>query len=379
MSETLEEHYGYLADGVKLERYRTAIDRLVRPGQVVMDLGCGSGVLGLMALRAGARKVLFVDEGAIIEVARQTVARAGFANRAAFFHANSFELDELDVPERADIIVCDHVGYFGYDYDILTMLADARQRFLKPGGVMVPAAVDLKLAPVDAEDGHEFVARWRNGSVPEDFAWVGVSAANTKHGLSAKAENFIAEPATLATFETGMTVAEFLSWHADFTCTRNGTLNGLLGFFDALIYDDIRMSNSPLAAERLRRSQAFLPLDEPVSVRQGERIRATIMARPIDHILAWTVDLPEQARRFSLTTFNGLLLDNEALESSRTDRLARLNERGRARQVVLSYCDGARTVADVEALVRREHPGLFPSARATESFVRSVLARDTGE
>jgi protein arginine N-methyltransferase 1 len=376
MTEPLGEHYGYLADRVKLERYRAAIERLVRPGHVVMDLGCGSGVLGLMALRAGASKVFFVDEGAIIEVARQTVARAGFSDRAVFLQQNSFE---LELPERADLIVCDHVGYFGFDYDLLAVLADARQRFLAPDGVLVPTALSIKIAPVDAEDGRELVARWQNGSVPGDFAWVGGSAANAKHGLTVTAENLLAEPATLATIETGTATADFLSWQADFACTRNGTLDGLLGCFDAELSDDIRISNSPLAADSLQRSQAFLPLGEPVSVRQGEKIRATVMVRPVDNILAWTLVLPEQDRRFSLTTFNGLLLDDTALERSRADRVARLNERGRARQVVLSYCDGARTVAEVEALVRSEHPSLVPSARATETFVRSVLARDTGE
>ena len=74
MSRALNEHYGYLVDRVKRERYQAAIDRLVRPGQVVMDLGCGSGVLGLMALRAGAAEVFFVEEHGLIEVARQTVA-----------------------------------------------------------------------------------------------------------------------------------------------------------------------------------------------------------------------------------------------------------------------------------------------------------------
>ena len=361
---------------MKLERYQAAIERVVRPGQVVMDLGCGSGVLGLMALRAGARKVLFVDESAIIEVARQTVARAGFAERAEFFRANSFD---LVVPERADIIVCDHVGYFGFDYDILAMLADARQRFLAAGGIMLPAAVSLELAPVDAQDLQQFAARWRNGSVPDDFAWVGAPASNTKHALTATADNLLAEPATLATLETGSGSADFLSWQAVFTCTRKGTLDGLLGCFDARIIDGIYMSNSPRAAERLQRPQAFLPLDEPVEVREGEPIDATVMARPLDQVLAWTVELPEQARRYSQTTFNGLLLDGEALERSRMDRVARLNERGMARQVVLSYCDGTRTVADIEALVRSEHPRLFPSAQATERFVRRVLARDTGK
>ena len=61
MLDPLDEHYGYLADPVKRERYRAAIEQAVRPGHIVMDLGCGSGLLGLMALRAGASQVLFVS------------------------------------------------------------------------------------------------------------------------------------------------------------------------------------------------------------------------------------------------------------------------------------------------------------------------------
>lgn len=376
MSKSLNEHYGYLADRVKLERYRAAIEHLVKPGNVVMDLGCGSGVLGLVALRAGAARVIFIDESAIIEVARQTVARAGFAGRAEFFRANSFE---LDLPQAADVIVCDHVGYFGFDYGLLTLLADARQRFLKPGGTLVPAGIDIRLAPVEAEKARELVGRWRNGAVPDDFAWVGASAANTQHGIEATAGDLLAEPVTLASFETGANIPDFLSWQADFECTRSGTLDGLLGWFDARLYADITMTNSPLAAERLQRSQAFLPLDEPLAVREGEPLRTTVMARHDDHILAWTVSLPDQDRRFSLTTFNGLLLDDDALARSQPDRVARLNERGRAHQVVLSYCDGTRTVAEVESLVFREHPDLLPSMRAVQELVRSVLRWDTGK
>ena len=84
MSDPLEEHFGYLADKVKIDRYEAAIGKVVRPGHVVLDLGCGSGLLGLMALRAGAAKVLFVEEGAVIEMARRTVEKAGFGDRAEF-------------------------------------------------------------------------------------------------------------------------------------------------------------------------------------------------------------------------------------------------------------------------------------------------------
>jgi hypothetical protein len=67
------------------------------------------------------------------------------------------------------------------------------------------------------------------------------------------------------------------------------------------------------------------------------------------------------------------------LNRGRPDRLASLNDRGRARKIVLSYCDGKQTIEQVEALVIRDHPDLFPSAKATSAFVRSVLQWDTGE
>jgi protein arginine N-methyltransferase 1 len=341
-----------------------------------MDLGCGSGLLGLMALRAGARRVLFVEEGSIIEIARRTVTEAGFGAKAEFLRRNSYE---VALPERVDVILCDHVGYFGFDYGVLGLLADARDRFLKPGGIVVPAEIELQTAPIESEEGRTLVARWQDGSIPDDFAWVAQPAANAKHALYAEPDDLLAEPAALATLELGGSAPEFLTWSADLRFSRDGTLDGLLGWFDCALHDSSRMTNSPLADDKLARPQAFLPLAEPVSVHTQESLRATIMARHSDHVLAWSVELPDQDKRFSMTTFNGLLLDDEALERSRPNRLARLNDRGRARQVILSYCDGKRTVAQIEALVQREHPNLFPSTAAAGNLIRHVLTWDTTE
>ena len=376
MAKTLDDHYGYLSDRVKLEQYQAAIDRLVRPEHVVLDLGCGSGLLGLMALRAGVSKVLFVEEGAIIEVARQTVANAGFADKAEFFKANSFE---LTLPEPVDVAICDHVGYFGFDYGILDLLADAKQRFLKPNGIIVPAQIELKLAPVESIACRRLVGQWRDGSVPDEYSWLGTTAANTKHATRFEREELLAAEETLATLELGAEATPFLSWSAEFNCTRDGTLDGVAGWFDCRLIDDVHMTNSPVTEEHLDRPQAFFPLDAPVAVTAGERIRVTMMARHQDNVIAWVIELPDAGKRFTLTTFNGLLLDSEALTRAQPDRVAKLNDRGRARQVVLSYCDGQRTVAEIQEIVRRDHPERFPSAQAMSSFVEHVLSRDTGK
>jgi hypothetical protein len=89
------------------------------------------------------------------------------------------------------------------------------------------------------------------------------------------------------------------------------------------------------------------------------------------------VELPATGQRYAQTTFNGIELDGDTLTRLSPDRLAGLNRRGLAHQVVLSYCDGTRTVAEIQALVEREHPDLFPSRHAIRTFVRTVLEWNT--
>ena len=83
----LDEHREYLADRARTALFRRAIKAVVRPGDVVLDLGSGTGVLGLLALKAGAARVYQVDESPMIEVARGVAApmvtakvRSGFTN-----------------------------------------------------------------------------------------------------------------------------------------------------------------------------------------------------------------------------------------------------------------------------------------------------------
>ena len=67
----LEEHRVYLSDRVRLAAFRRAIRAKVRPGMVVLDLGAGTGILGLMALRAGAARVYAVKARPVLQAARE--------------------------------------------------------------------------------------------------------------------------------------------------------------------------------------------------------------------------------------------------------------------------------------------------------------------
>jgi predicted RNA methylase len=129
-SSELIEHAGYFRDSRKISAYQQALDNVVREGDVVVDLGAGTGLLGLLALRAGAGRVYMVDRGSILGPAQEIAARNGFADRMVAVRGSS---TDIVLPERADVIVCDQIGGFVYDAGVLDFFDDARRRLLKPG------------------------------------------------------------------------------------------------------------------------------------------------------------------------------------------------------------------------------------------------------
>ncbi|PYM93211.1 MAG: SAM-dependent methyltransferase, partial [Candidatus Rokuibacteriota bacterium] len=130
MSLVLDEHRQYLADDTRVSAFRQAIEEVVGPGDVVLDLGAGTGILGLMACRAGAKRVYAVDEGPIIGLARDIAAANGLQDRITHIKGLS---TRVELPERVDVVLADQIGRFGLESGILEYFADARARFLKPG------------------------------------------------------------------------------------------------------------------------------------------------------------------------------------------------------------------------------------------------------
>lgn len=94
----LDEFGDMIADKSRFGAYADAIQRAVRPGDVVVDLGCGPGIFALLACRAGAKRVYAIDAGEVIHFARQLAAANGFADRIEFFHGDSRQIELAEPP-----------------------------------------------------------------------------------------------------------------------------------------------------------------------------------------------------------------------------------------------------------------------------------------
>lgn len=118
----------------------------------------GSGILALLACQAGAQKVYAVEQDGIIQVARESAARNGYTDRIEFIQALS---TAIDLPEPVDVIVSEIHGILPFFPGSLASIIDARNRFLKPGGVLIPMRETVSVAVVTLPDRYErIVGPW---------------------------------------------------------------------------------------------------------------------------------------------------------------------------------------------------------------------------
>jgi protein arginine N-methyltransferase 1 len=331
-------------------------------------------VLGLLCLHAGASHVIAIDNSAIVDIARESFVRASQSGNATFIRGKS---SRIELPERVDVVICDHVGYFGFDYGIIEFLQDARRRFLKPGGTIIPSRIRLSIAAIGSPKCGELALGWQGEKVPPEFNWLSSYSINAKHAVNLERDDVLCPPAVLGDIDLTADNPEFFCWDAEMHIERESVMHGIAGWFECELAENVWMTNSPLAETPVQRPQAFFPIGEAVQVKGGDVVKATVMARPAEQLIAWTVEFPTSGQRFSHSTWQGMLLSPEDLLRSNPGHVPQLSREGQARITVLGYCDGTRTAQQIEQAVLRDHPDLFPSRAEISHFVFQVLGRDT--
>uniref|UniRef100_A0A7S3ZEE2 type I protein arginine methyltransferase n=2 Tax=Lotharella globosa TaxID=91324 RepID=A0A7S3ZEE2_9EUKA len=133
-----------LKDRVRTEAYRDALlenaDSI--KGKAVLDVGCGTGILSLFAMDAGARVVYAVDASKMADYTKRIV-KANNADHVV--KVIKGKIEDIELPEKVDVIVSEWMGYFLLYETMLDSVLIARDRWLKPGGKMFPTKAKLML------------------------------------------------------------------------------------------------------------------------------------------------------------------------------------------------------------------------------------------
>lgn len=131
-------HEEMLKDKVRTESYRNAIENNPEAfkDKVVLDIGCGTGVLSIFAARAGAKHVYGIDNADIVHYAREIVKKNGFESQITIIQG---KVEEISLPvEKVDIIVSEWMGYFLIYESMMDTVLFARDKWLRKGGLILP-------------------------------------------------------------------------------------------------------------------------------------------------------------------------------------------------------------------------------------------------
>jgi type I protein arginine methyltransferase len=151
-----------LKDTVRTDAYRDFIydNKNLFKDKIVLDVGCGTGILSMFCAKAGAKKVIAVDNSEIINKTRANVFENKLDNIITCLHG---KIEELTLPvEKVDIIVSEWMGYCLLYEGMLDSVLYARDRYLSPTGLMVPSHCTLVMSTLhDPEYINDHISFWK--------------------------------------------------------------------------------------------------------------------------------------------------------------------------------------------------------------------------
>lgn len=307
-------HRLMVSDHARTDAFRRAIEAVVHPDARVLDVGCGTGILSLFAARAGAAHVDAVDNAQILEHARVVAADNGL-DGAITFHGG--DVDTLDLDGPYDVIVSEWLGHFAVTENMYAPVFAARDRLLAPGGVMIPAAVELWLAPVEEPHLHARTGpgAWTRPVYGFDFTSLATAALRTPVAEPALVPltAYLAPPAQLVRVECATDPIE--AFHhpmaARWEVERAGMLHGFAGHFVCDLGGGVTLDTSS-AAVTTHWQQHFFPT-EAVALERGDILDVTMHILPMVHgrrnpivavsyrIVRGTLQIAERSVRYNTT------------------------------------------------------------------------------
>ena len=287
----IEYHRTLIEDRVRNVALHEALRRLIVPGEtVVADIGAGTGLLGLLAAKLGAKRVYLIEAAAVADVARR-VAKANRIERCTVVPVHSTALSD---PPRVDVVVSETLGNYPFEENIIQTLADARRRFLKPGGTIVPASLEQFVAPVIASRCYDELSVWDHVGFDLDFAPAKAMSLNNIYVRTFGLRELLEEGRSARRWDA-------IEFAKDASPRRKGGAQwridaplrvwGFALWWRAELVPGVSLATGP-DAPRTHWEQLYLPVLRPLSLGAGETLGIEIRStsdyeRGTD--VAWTV------------------------------------------------------------------------------------------
>lgn len=263
-------HFAMLNDAERNRAFHAALRAQLEPDQLVLDVGAGSGLLGMMAARAGARAAVSCEMlEPVAHVARRIIAANGLSDRVSVVPKSSFDLRVgHDLPARADLLVTETIDCGLLGEGILPIIHHAVDHLLREGARIIPAGARVMFALLESPAIHHNNFAFEAG----DFDVRLFNRFSTREyfpvRLSTWSHEFLCAPATAFDFAfQAAPRAPGVNW-VPVEIQRSGAVHGVVFWFELDLGAGIRLSNAPHSPQS-HWMQAVQCFELPVRVERG--------------------------------------------------------------------------------------------------------------
>ena len=374
---TLAQYGEMIRDQVRTTAFNQALRAAVRPGAVVVDIGTGPGIMAVLACQLGASRVFAIEPDPVIQVAREVAASNNCADKIEFFETLS---TRVELPVRADVIVSDMRGVLPLLGHHIPAIADARTRFLVPGGTLIARKDTIWAAPVEAPESFaELVDRWDRNTLDQDLSPARRRALSRSRQKGVSAGQLLAPPQLWATLDYATVETPDVRSRLNWTIERDGMGYGILAWFDMDLADGISFSNGPGAREAIYGSM-FLPWLSPISLTAGQSVCVDLGAKLLeeDYFWRWTTQIAspeipnEVLARFDQSDLDGIALSPAKLGKAASTYVPQPSEEARLHLRTLKLMDGKASLEKIARQLSAEFPQRFPDRHQALSYAGTV-------
>lgn len=295
----IEYHRTLIADAVRNDAFHAALKAVIKPGlTTVADIGAGTGLLGLMAHKLGAKSVTLYETAAVGAVAER-ILKANRARGCTLLPGHSTDI--LD-PERADVVVSETLGNYAFEENIIGTMNDARARFLKPGGTLIPCEVRQMAAPVVSPRIHDELSAWDHVGYGLDLSIAKAMSFNNAYVRSIDPNELLdggRSARKIDAVDFTKPQKSTRKGEARFAVSSPATIHGFALWWIADLGSGITLSTAP-GAPRTHWEQLYFPLLDPISAEAGDHVTFALRSRSSQQAgthLAWTITHEGKANR----------------------------------------------------------------------------------
>jgi type I protein arginine methyltransferase len=357
--------------------YAEALNRTVRNGSVVLDLGTGTGLLALLACRAGAARVYAVEASPYIQVAREIAAANGCSDRITFIEAPS---QGVQLREPADVMVSDLHGVLPLIDASVISLADARDRLLRPGAALVPRADRIVAAVVEAPRTHADAAGpWSRRPYGFDMSPAASVAHNAILRILPDDDKRISGEAPWIEIDYATVSSPSFAGRLGLRVDRDGVAHGIGLWFDSTLADGVTFSSGPAAGPSVY-GRALLPWPRPVPCAAGTDVAVELRADYIggEYVWTWHTRIAlggSDDVRFRQSTLGGPGVSPDRLRRRSAQHVPAAGLAVDIEFTILSLMREGRSIGDMARALRQQFPQAFADDDAALARAADVAER----